>query len=141
MSSLIHLVTKDAAKVKVSLPGQAIVNSNRFGEGSDKLHQRIRDCLKIMQRSFGYNINANLPKLYLPMWKRLFLSVDLPDVDLLLERQLALDLAASDAKDLFGDEFDEERGVFLHNADQVLAFLAAKELIPPATTTTTSNGK
>ena len=136
-SSFISFVTADCANgtVQVAIPGRKLTYDTRFGEG-DCVFTRVKQCKDIIIRHHPLGLDLSNPQTKFPsvdFWKQGFMLTSLPPNDLKMIRQLALDLAASEAIELFApNEFDPITGTFVEQLEDrttVMAFLAAKELL------------
>ena len=135
MLSLALLISDDIPRgVKVHIPGRKLTHDDRFGDGPDKLHQRVKHAKNSIMKQHLPEAYENDVGLNCEPWKQLFMlqMKDAPKEDLVHTRQLALDLGASNAEELFPQEFGSAGSLHdltkLPPSDQMRAFLASKEL-------------
>lgn len=135
MVSLTYLISKDMATVKVRMPGRKLTKTDRFGDGPHFLHQRIQHGEAIMRGHLSADVVAQDHDYDYRAWKHIFmLEMEAATTEELVHlRQLALDLGASDAYELFPDEIlpgpESALPEFKYPSSQLRAFLAAKELL------------
>jgi hypothetical protein len=101
--SLWSVIKADLGRVKVDLPPRKLTLNDKYIPIANWLGQsldtRIERCKLVLRDHFNWDPEVEVP---LWIWTNLFQAVNLPDDQLLLSRQLALDLAAYDPEELFG---------------------------------------
>ena len=141
MDSFIHLVSADIVRgVKVDIPGHKLTQSDRFGDGDDKLQHRVSHAKNAVMKTYlSAEVCERDQGLNYGPWKELFmLELDnVPATILVKSRQLALDLGISNVEELFASEVGDVDVGDLETVmtklspgtDQVRAFLAAKDVL------------
>ena len=72
--SFIHLVSADIERVPVQLPGRKLSQGDRFGDGEDKLHQRVRHAKNaVMVKYLSAEVCERDHDLNYQPWKELFM--------------------------------------------------------------------
>lgn len=132
MGSFINLVSVDIVQVTVQIPGRKLTEADRFGDGDDKLCQRVIQAKNVMKKYLSAEVcERDRDRNYEP-WKELFMLElgKVPVESLVQIRQLALDLGMSNVEELFASEIgDTGDASDLPGSDEVRAFLAAKDVL------------